>query len=108
MICKQSPARLSLCAAAVLSLFNGAQAQTADAPATIERVQVTGSSIKRLAGETALPVSTPPNAIVYGSGLIKTRRMIGAGIGMDVLSGTAIWIVLRVAGGMDWNPFLQG
>lgn len=57
MICKQSPARLSLCAAAVLSLFNGAQAQTADAPATIERVQVTGSSIKRVAGETALPVS---------------------------------------------------
>jgi len=56
---------------------------------------------------SALPVSTPPNAIVYGSGLIKTRRMIAAGIGMDVLSGVAIWIVLRVAGGMGWNPFLQ-
>jgi iron complex outermembrane receptor protein len=55
-----SRARLSLCAAAVLSLVNAAQAQGTDAaaPVTIERVQITGSSIKRLAGETALPVST--------------------------------------------------
>jgi iron complex outermembrane receptor protein len=54
-----SHARLSLCAAAVLTLVNSAQAQS-DAPtptAVVERVQVTGSSIKRLAGETALPVS---------------------------------------------------
>jgi len=56
---KPSRARLSLCAAAVLTLVNSAQAQS-DTPtptAVIERIQVTGSSIKRLAGETALPVS---------------------------------------------------
>jgi len=55
-----SHARLSLCAAAVLTLVSNAQAQTdAAAPVhQIERIQVTGSSIKRLAGETALPVST--------------------------------------------------
>ncbi|MFT7772270.1 TonB-dependent receptor domain-containing protein [Roseateles sp.] len=53
-----TPARLTLCASAALSLCAGAHAQTADAPATLERIQVTGSSIKRLAGETALPVST--------------------------------------------------
>lgn len=53
-----SPARLTLCASAVLGLFSAAQAQTADASNTLERIQVTGSSIKRLAGETALPVST--------------------------------------------------
>ncbi|WP_457419699.1 TonB-dependent receptor domain-containing protein [Roseateles sp. P5_E7] len=55
-----SRARLSLCAAAVLTLVNSAQAQseTPTPTAVIERIQVTGSSIKRLAGETALPVST--------------------------------------------------
>ncbi|RZL40431.1 MAG: hypothetical protein EOP35_00920 [Rubrivivax sp.] len=54
-----SRARLSLGAAAVLALAHGAQAQTPETgPVTIERIQVTGSSIKRLAGETALPVST--------------------------------------------------
>ena len=57
---KPSRARLSLCAAAVLTLVSNAQAQS-DTPTpttVIERIQVTGSSIKRLAGETALPVST--------------------------------------------------
>lgn len=51
-------ARLTLCAAAVLNLVGAAQAQTSDAPVTMERIQITGSSIKRLAGETALPVTT--------------------------------------------------
>ncbi|MGQ3054299.1 MAG: TonB-dependent receptor domain-containing protein [Roseateles sp.] len=57
----QARARLTLCAGAVLSLCAAAaqaQAQTAaDAPVTMERIQITGSSIKRVAGETALPVS---------------------------------------------------
>ncbi|MFN3302526.1 MAG: TonB-dependent receptor domain-containing protein [Roseateles sp.] len=46
--------RLSLCAAAALALTGLAQAQEAT---TLERIQVTGSSIKRVAGETALPVT---------------------------------------------------
>lgn len=49
--------QLSLCAAAVLALTGAAHAQEAAAPVTMERIQITGSSIKRLAGETALPVS---------------------------------------------------
>ncbi len=51
--------RLSLCAGAALCLVNAAQAQGGEgqAPVSMERVQVTGSSIKRLSGETALPVS---------------------------------------------------
>ncbi len=56
---------------------------------------------------SALPVSTPPNAIVYGSGLIPMRRMIGAGIVFDVVCGVAIWCVLRVAFRYEWTPFLD-
>src|SRR4029079_19094325 len=53
---------------------------------------------------SALPVSTPPNAIVYGSGLIPMRRMIGAGLGFDVLCGVVIWSVLRAASELGWTP----
>ncbi len=43
-----------------------------------------------------LPVSTPPNAIVYGSGLIPLPKMIRAGIVFDVLGLFIIWIGLRI------------
>jgi sodium-dependent dicarboxylate transporter 2/3/5 len=43
-----------------------------------------------------LPVSTPPNAIVYGSGLVPIPRMMRAGIVFDVLGLFIIWIGLRV------------
>lgn len=55
---------------------------------------------------SALPVSTPPNAIVYGSGLIPVRRMVGAGLGLDIISGLCIWCVLRVAFALGWTPIL--
>jgi sodium-dependent dicarboxylate transporter 2/3/5 len=54
---------------------------------------------------SALPVSTPPNAIVYGSGLIPPRRMIFAGLGFDVACGLVIWTVLRAAFALGWSPF---
>jgi sodium-dependent dicarboxylate transporter 2/3/5 len=54
---------------------------------------------------SALPVSTPPNAIVYGSGLIPSRRMIVAGLGFDVACAVVIWSVLRVAFALGWSPF---
>ncbi len=44
-----------------------------------------------------LPVSTPPNAIVYGSGLVPISKMMRAGIFFDVLGFFTIFISLRVA-----------
>jgi sodium-dependent dicarboxylate transporter 2/3/5 len=43
-----------------------------------------------------LPISTPPNAIVYGSGLIPIQRMIRAGILLDLVGFAVIWAGLRV------------
>lgn len=43
-----------------------------------------------------LPISTPPNAIVYGSGLIPITRMIRAGILLDILGFFIIWLGLRL------------
>jgi sodium-dependent dicarboxylate transporter 2/3/5 len=43
-----------------------------------------------------LPVSTPPNAIVYGSGWIPLREMMTSGIWLDVTGGLLIWVGLRV------------
>src|SRR5206468_1176052 len=42
---------------------------------------------------SALPVSTPPNAIVYSTGLTPVRRMIRAGLGLDVVAFVVIWMV---------------
>ncbi len=43
-----------------------------------------------------LPVSTPPNAIVYGTGLVPITSMVRAGLLLDVLGGVLIWVVLRL------------
>jgi solute carrier family 13 (sodium-dependent dicarboxylate transporter), member 2/3/5 len=43
-----------------------------------------------------LPVSTPPNAIVYGSGMVPITKMIRAGIFFDILGGLVIWGGLRI------------
>jgi sodium-dependent dicarboxylate transporter 2/3/5 len=43
-----------------------------------------------------LPVSTPPNAIVYGSGLVPLRDMIVSGIWLDLAGAVLIWLGLRV------------
>ena len=43
-----------------------------------------------------LPVSTPPNAIVYGSGLVPLRDMMRAGAVLDVVGIALIWLSLRL------------
>ena len=43
-----------------------------------------------------LPVSTPPNAIVYGTGLVPITRMIRAGVILNVIGAVVLWVGLRV------------
>jgi sodium-dependent dicarboxylate transporter 2/3/5 len=43
-----------------------------------------------------LPVSTPPNAIVYGSGLVPIVKMIRAGFLFDLAGGVLLWAGLRL------------
>jgi solute carrier family 13 (sodium-dependent dicarboxylate transporter), member 2/3/5 len=43
-----------------------------------------------------LPVSTPPNAIVYGSRLVPLGEMIRAGILLDIAGALLIWLGLRL------------
>ena len=33
-----------------------------------------------------LPIATPPNAVVFGSGKIDIQQMIKAGIGLNIIS----------------------
>lgn len=54
---------------------------------------------------SSLPVSTPPNAIVYGSGLLPVRRMIVAGTMLDMIAALAVLGVLYLAFSLGWSPF---
>jgi sodium-dependent dicarboxylate transporter 2/3/5 len=46
-----------------------------------------------------LPISTPPNAIVYGSGLVPITRMIRSGIVFDIVGAILIAIGVTVMAG---------
>ena len=48
------------------------------------------------------PVSTPPNAIVFGTGLVPLRRMIRVGVVLDISSFLVIWLGLLALG--PWLP----
>jgi sodium-dependent dicarboxylate transporter 2/3/5 len=42
-----------------------------------------------------LPVSTPPNAIVYGSGMVSITKMMKTGVVLNIIAGLIIWLGLR-------------
>ncbi len=44
----------------------------------------------------ALPVSTPPNAIVYGTGFVPIKSMLRTGLLFDLLGAIMIWLTLRL------------
>lgn len=47
-----------------------------------------------------LPVATPPNAIVFSSGMVNIGQMIRAGFGLNLMAIVLIALVLRLFG--DW------
>ncbi|MEL6558005.1 MAG: DASS family sodium-coupled anion symporter [Bacteroidota bacterium] len=49
-----------------------------------------------------LPISTPPNAIVYSSGYVKVIQMIKAGVLLNILA-----VLLLVVLGLFWVSFMQ-
>ena len=46
----------------------------------------------------ALPISTPPNAIAYSTGLIKSSQMAKIGVLMGVISLVIAYVMLVVLG----------
>ena len=51
-----------------------------------------------------LPVSTPPNAIVYGSGMVPITRMIRSGFVFDVIGAVIIAVGVTVMAGVaGWS-----
>ncbi len=61
----------------VLLLAAQAHAQSADAPAQkVEKIEVTGSSIKRIDGETALPVQVMTKEDIQRTGVSTTEQLL--------------------------------
>ncbi len=50
-----------------------------------------------------LPVSTPPNAIVYGSGRVPIMKMVIAGIWLDLLSVVLLTVFVYTLGHLTFN-----
>ncbi len=99
---------ITLAAIGISILFSETTSNTASAtmvvPVIISLAQAAGvNPVPPAIGATLgaswgfmLPVSTPPNAIVYGSGMIPITRMIRAGAVFDVAGGLVIWLGLRL------------
>ena len=51
-----------------------------------------------------LPISTPPNALAYGTGLVRLPEMIRVGIVLDLAGAVAIWLTMRfLAPALGWS-----
>jgi len=99
----RTPAGLLFCAVALTIVVSEFASNTAAAallvPMVIAAAEAAGFDPVRPALGVGLaatcgfifPVSTPPNAIVFGTGLVPLRRMIRTGILLDVTSLFVIW-----------------
>lgn len=99
---------LTLAATALAIVLSEATSNTAAAnmviPVVIAVAQATGvNPVPPALGaclgasfDFMLPVSTPPNAIVYGTGLVPIPKMMRAGVLFDVFGLVIIWTGLRV------------
>jgi solute carrier family 13 (sodium-dependent dicarboxylate transporter), member 2/3/5 len=54
-----------------------------------------------------LPVSTPPNAIVYGSGMVPITKMIRSGFVFDIVGAIVITIGVTLVAGRPGRPALS-
>ena len=43
-----------------------------------------------------MPVSTPPNAIVYGTGFVPLPNMLRAGVFLNIIGAVLVWLTLRL------------
>jgi sodium-dependent dicarboxylate transporter 2/3/5 len=81
-----------------MPIMAGVAAGTGNQPLLFMGVAALASSMAFM-----LPVATPPNAIVFGSGRVTIGQMIRAGIWLNLVSivllVAAAWVVLRLTGG---------
>ena len=99
----RTPAGLLFCAVALTIVISEFASNTAAAallvPMVIAAAEAAGFDPVRPALGVGLaatcgfifPVSTPPNAIIFGTGLVPLRRMIRAGILLDLTALVVIW-----------------
>jgi solute carrier family 13 (sodium-dependent dicarboxylate transporter), member 2/3/5 len=89
-------------------LLSEATSNTASAqvmvPLMIGIAQSTGADPARVAVSTCLacslgfmlPISTPPNALAYGTGYVRISEMVKYGLILDIAGGIAVWVISRV------------
>jgi sodium-dependent dicarboxylate transporter 2/3/5 len=58
-----------------------------------------------------LPVATPPNAVVFGSGYLRIPDMVKAGVWLNIISiiiiSLMVYFVLPVLWGIEWSGDLN-
>lgn len=51
-----------------------------------------------------LPVATPPNAVIFGSGAVEQRDMIRAGLILDIVGILIVALAIMLLGGLVMSP----